>query len=166
MEVMVAMEAMEVMDTEVTDTEVIIMERGQLMQNLKQKLIHGTVMVDMEAMDMAVMDMVALEVMEDMVTDMGVMVVILARGPPMPNLKHGMDMEAMVDMGAMVDMEDIVVDMVDTVVMAMDMVGMDTMDKGECNDHHYINHHCPPELSLSVSKISVDEVDVFKTSSL
>merc|ERR1712038_352313 len=102
-------------------------ERGQLMQNLKQKPIHGTVMVAMEAVDMVVMDMVAMEVMEDMVTDMGVMVVILARGPLMPNLKHGMDMEAMVDM------EDIVVDMVDTVVMAMDMVdmvGMDTMDKG------------------------------------
>merc|ERR1712045_872049 len=102
MEVMVAMEALEVMDTEVTDTEVIIMERGQLMQNLKQKLIHGTVMVDMEAMDMVVMDMVAMEVMEDM----GVMVIILARGPPMPSLKHGVHMEAMVDMEDMVDMVD------------------------------------------------------------
>merc|ERR1712038_2135758 len=77
------------------------------MLTLKQKPIHGTVMVDMEAVDMVVMDMVAMEVMEDMVTDMGVMVVILARGPLMPNLKHGMDMEAMEDM---VDMEDIVVD--------------------------------------------------------
>merc|ERR1712038_1882552 len=126
MEAMVAMEvmeAMEVMDTEVmvVDTEVmvIIMERGQLMPNLKQKPIHGTVMVDMEGMDMVVMDMVAMEVMEDM----GVMVIILARGLPMPNLKHGVHMVAM---EATVAME-----------------AMDTMDKGECYDHHYINHHCP-----------------------
>merc|ERR1719412_2577556 len=96
MEAMVAMEvmeAMEAMETEVmvVDTEVmvIIMERGQLMPNQKQKPIHGTVMVDMEDMDMVVMAMVAMEVMEDMVTDMEVMVIILARGPPMPNLKHG-----------------------------------------------------------------------------
>merc|ERR1712020_815047 len=105
---------------------------------------------------MVVMDMVAMEVMEDM----GVMVIILARGLPMPNLKHGVHMEAMVDM------EDIAVDMVDAVVMAMEamvaMEAMDTMDKGECYDHQYINHHCPPELSLSSFKISVDEVDVFK----
>merc|ERR1711997_1212930 len=71
---------------------VAIMVRDQLMQSPRLKPTHGTVMVDMEAMDMVVMDMVAMEVMEDM----GVMVIILARGPLMPNLKHGVHMEAMV----------------------------------------------------------------------
>merc|ERR1712038_1855476 len=141
------------MDMVVADMGVMVttMVRDQLMQSPRLEPIHGTVMVAMGAM-VAMEVMEAMEVMdtEVMVVDTEVMVIIMERGQLMPNLKqkliHG---TVMVDMEAMVDM-------VDTVVMAMvamvAMEVMDTMDRGECYDHQYIYHHCPPELSLSSFK--------------